>query len=107
MEYALKHNKNFLSINVPLDGCPVQSGLGMLKQLTARGFKCERSLVKNFERAFSDEVLYLGIDESIERKAYQIGCIQREELLQVDLENEWSDTGKSLTVSACKDNTII
>ncbi|MBR4420461.1 MAG: leucine-rich repeat protein [Clostridia bacterium] len=107
VEYALKHNKNFLSINVSLDGCPVQSGLGMLKQLKERGFKCERSLVKNFEKAFSDEVLYLGIDESIERKAYQISCIQREELLQVDLENAWSDTEKSLTVSACKDNTII
>ena len=84
VEYVLTHNKNFLSINKPLDGCSVQSGYSMLKELQKRGLKCEQSLLDNFEKAFSDEVLYLGINESIERKAYQISSIQREELLELD-----------------------
>lgn len=107
VEYVLTHNKNFLSINKPLDGCSVQSGYSMLKELQKRGLKCEQSLLDNFEKAFSDEVLYLGINESIERKAYQISSIQREELLELDVVRSWSTNKSEIAVTSCKDNTLI
>ncbi len=107
VEYVLTHNKNFLSINKPLDGCGVQSGYSMLKELQKRGLKCEQSLLDNFEKAFSDEVLYLGINESIERKAHQISSIQREELLDLDVVTSWETDKSEIVVTACKDNTLI
>ena len=58
----------------------------MLKHLRERGLECEDSLLDNFERAFSDEILYLGINESIENKARQINAIKREDLFEYDLQ---------------------
>lgn len=107
VEYVLTHNKNFLSINKPLDGCGLQSGYSMLKELQKRGLSCEQSLLDNFEKAFSNEVLYLGINESIEKKAHQISSIQREDLLQLETKTSWRTNKTELAVTACRDNTII
>ena len=107
VEYVLTHNKNFLSINKPLDGCGIQSGYAMLKELVKRGLKCDESLLANFERAFSDEVLYLGMDESAERKASKICAIEREELLQIEMAYPRITRPGVLSVAACRDNTII
>lgn len=107
VEYVLTHNKKFLSINKPLDGCGMQSGYSMLKELQKRGLNCEQSLLDNFKKAFPNEVLYLGIDESIEKKAHQITSIEREDLLQVETVNSWSTNKTELMVSSCRDNTII
>ncbi len=107
VEYVLTHNKNFLSINKPLDGCGVQSGYSMLKELQKRGLNCEQGLLDNFEKAFPDEVLYLGINESIEKKAHQISAIQREDLLQLEAKTSWKTNEAELTVASCRDNTLI
>jgi len=107
VEYVLTHNKNFLSINQPLEGCGVQSGYGMLKELQKRGLQCSPSLLENFQKAFSDEVLYLGIDEKIERKAQQISSIQREPLLRLEKREDWHTKQEELAVIACRDNTLI
>lgn len=104
VDYVLKHSKKFLSINKPLDGCEVQSGYSMLKELQKRGLNCEQSLLDHFEEAFSDEVLYLGINESTERKVNQISSIPKEELLQFE---EVRYPKEGLQVVSCRDNTII
>lgn len=108
VEYVLTHNKGFLSINKALDGCSVQSGHAMLKVLKERGLSCSDELMANFERAFSDEVLYLSMDATAEQKARKINEIQREELLDVRLqENGWKNRQQVLAIHSCKDNTII
>lgn len=106
VEYVLTHNKSFLSINKPLDGRPVESGHAMLRALKARGFACSDNLERSFEAAFSDEVLYLSIDESIARKAQKINDIPREDLLVIERCTDIGTDG-GFAVTACRDNTIL
>ncbi len=108
VEYVLTHNKGFLSINKALEGCAVGSGHAMLKELKKRGLECSDELMENFERAFSDEVLYLSMDESAEQKARKINDIKREELLELGFEEDVFRHGsKRVSVLSCKDNTIL
>lgn len=107
VEYVLTHDKQFLSINKALDGRPLESGYGMLNTLIERGFKCEKSLVENFKKAFPDEVLFLDIDDSIERKAHKITSIPREDLLTIEALEDLRTDSKHLVLTECKDNSII
>ncbi|MBR7160210.1 MAG: leucine-rich repeat protein [Clostridia bacterium] len=108
VEYVLKHNKKFFSINMPLNGCGVQSGYAMLKELMNRGLACGEDTLENFSRAFSDEILYLSIDESIQNKAHQINSICREELFEYEIEKaEYIGQPNKIKVACCKDNSVI
>lgn len=107
IEYALKHDKKFLSINKPLDGCSVQSGYAMLQTLLNHGLSCEQSLLDNFKKAFPDDVLYLSIDDKIERKAQKICSIEREELLLLTTKKISWNSPETIWLELCRDNTMI
>ena len=59
----------------------------MLQTLKEQGFICSNSLEENFKKAFSDEILYLGINDSIESKAHQILSIEKENLFDFEVCN--------------------
>lgn len=107
VEYVLTHHKHFLSVNQPLEGCALQSGHEMLLEMKRRGLPCSDDLLDNFRQAFPNEILYLGIDESIERKARQISAIPKEDLLMVEKRRSSFSVGEHLTVAACRDNSIL
>ncbi len=107
VEYVLTHDKQFLSINKALDGRPLESGYSMLRELINRGFKCDESLIENFKKAFPDEVLFLGIDDAVERKANKINAIPREDLLTVEVREDLRTDSNRLVLTECKDNSII
>ena len=110
VEYVLTHNKKFISINKPLDGHNVQSGYGMLQTLKEQGFICSNSLEENFKKAFSDEILYLGINDSIESKAHQILSIEKENLFDFEVCNVndiFEEDQKGIKINSCKDNSLI
>ena len=107
VEYVLTHNKDFFSINIPLDGCGVQSGHAMLCELKRRGLKCDDRLLENFQKAFSDQILYLSVDETIEKKAHQIAALKHEELLGLSKCFSHAAEGEGLEVTSCRDNTLI
>lgn len=107
VEYVLTHDKQFLSINKALDGRPLESGYSMLRELIERGFECDESLVENFQKAFPDEVLFLGIDDTAERKASKINAIPREDLLTVEVREDLRTDSNRLVLTECKDNSII
>ncbi|MBQ8907356.1 MAG: leucine-rich repeat protein [Clostridia bacterium] len=107
VEYVLTHNKNFISINTALDGCPVQSGYGMLQELCRRGLPKDEALLQSFRRAFGDEILYLDAAEPIEKKAHQILSIPREDLFDIEKVFSFGQSENLPTISACRDNTVI
>lgn len=108
VEYVLTHNKDFFSINIPIEGCDVQSGHSMLCEMKKRGMECDDRLLESFQKAFSDKVLYLSVDESIEKKAHQIRALKREDLLCLRPAFSWEgEASASLSVSSCRDNTLI
>ena len=101
VEYVLTHNKKYLSINKALDGCSSQSGYDMLLTLINRGFNCQSSLLENFQKAFSSDILYLPIDEDIQNKAHKIQAIPKESLLKLN------EAGEYISLDFCRDNTIL
>lgn len=107
VEYVLTHDKQFLSINKALDGRPLESGYAMLKELVNRGLKCDEKLIENFKKAFPDEVLFLGIDDTAERKASKINAIPRADLLTVEVREDLRTDSNRLVLTECKDNSII
>ena len=110
VEYVLNHNKKFISINKPLDGTNVKSGYDMLLELKEKGFECNQNLVDNFKKAFSNEILYLDINDSIENKVYQISSIEQEDLYELEkvvYHDSIDEYTPGIKVNLCKDNTLI
>lgn len=106
VEYVLTHDKKFLSINTRLDGTSL-SGYGMLKNLVSKGLECDDALLDNFHKAFSDEILYLDIDENIAVKADRILSIPRENLFKTELVKGEKFDKYVLSLTECRDNTIL
>ena len=107
VEYVLTHDKNFLSVNVPLEGRSVESGYSMLRELKRRGLQCSDELLSNFKKAFPDEILYLSVDDKIENKAREILSIEREPLYDIRKTVPLFEHKECLGVFSCRDNTII
>ena len=103
VEYVLTHNKDFFSINMPLTGRGVESGYSMLCELGRRGLARDAELFESFKKAFPDEVLYLSVDDTVEKKANQILSLKREELLGLSE----SLLTRGVMLSSCRDNTLI
>ncbi len=106
VEYVLTHDKKFLSVNTRLDGKSL-SGYGMLKTLVSQGLKCDDALLDNFSKAFSDEILYLDVDENIAVKADRILSIPRENLFKTELVRGNKIDNYVLSLTECRDNTIL
>lgn len=106
VEYVLTHDKKFLSVNTRIDG-ESMSGYGMLKNLVSKGLKCDDTLLDNFHKAFSDEILYLDIDENIVTKAERILSIPRENLFKTELVRGDKIDNYVLSLTECRDNTIL
>ena len=69
VEYVLENDKQFFSVNIPLEeGEQSSSGLAMLLKLKEQGYNISDRSISNFEKAFSDKMLYLSYGDSIERK---------------------------------------
>lgn len=115
IEYVLKKNKAFFSINIAKDNEPVESGLEMLKRYKLDDDERKLEL---FKKAFPNEVLYLSYDASIERKVHEISKMIGEDLLNYSIGTR-NETTYSLGVGsvetvvkvaeleACNDNQII
>ncbi len=101
VEYALKHNKKFFSINVPLKDREVESGYEMLLELISRGFKSSHSLIENFSKAFSNEILYLSINDKIDKKANQILSLKADDVLKFAVKDN------NLHLTACNDSSLL
>ncbi len=106
VEYVLTHDKKFISINTRIDGESF-SGYGMLKNLVSKGMKCDDALLDNFRKAFSDEILYLDIDENVAVKADRILSIPRESLFKTELVRGDKIDKYVLSLTECRDNTIL
>lgn len=107
IEYVLENNKQFFSINLPLeDGAEVKSGLSMLLELKQQGYAVSQELEDNFTKAFSDKMLYLSYEDNIQRKKEQIENLKGEEVF-VFTSEFGSSSGNSSKLSECRDNGFI
>ena len=107
VEFVLQNNKQFFSINLPLNsGEDAQSGLSMLLQLKKEGANITDELISNFEKAFSDKMLFLPYSDSIQRKKEQISKLVGEEVFIFSHEYHPS-LGNSSKLCECRDNAFI
>lgn len=106
VEYVLENNKQFFSINIPSeDSGTVISGLAMANELKNRGENISSRLITNFEKAFSDKMLYLSYSDSIQRKKEQIQKLVGEDLFL--FRHEYLPSiGNSAKLSECRDNAL-
>ena len=115
IEYVLKKNKSFFSINMPKENEPVESGLAMLKRY---GLDTDKAKLELFEKAFPNEVLYLSYNDSIERKVHEISRMVGADLLTYRMNEKIEATyeigvGKQeqhikvAEIEGCNDNQII
>ena len=115
IEYVLENNKQFFSINIPLDGTIYQSGLEMLLKLKEEGKDVDEEIIKNFEKAFPSNTLYLNYNDSIERKKEQILKLVGEDLFEFELTFYENDSGLleenenpyTLKLTKCRDNSLV
>ena len=112
VEYVLENNKQFFSINIPLDlpdsnNNIDMSGLDMLLKLKELGKGVDDNLIGNFKKAFPNNYLYLSYNDSIERKKEQIEKLVGEDLL--DFKSYYSiDTDQnSCKLVRCRDNSLV
>ena len=115
IEYVLKKNKPFFSINIPKDNNKSESGLQMAIRY---GFKKDKDKMELFKKAFPSEVLYLSYDDPIEKKVYEISKMIGDDLLSYDVqyneESYFDDNDDMQTamipvarVHTCNDNQIL
>lgn len=105
IEYVLENDKQFFSINIPLDGKNVTSGARMLQDLKAEGRSVSDYTLSLFERAFPDTVLFLAESDSIERKCEKIAELVGEDLFQIT--STYSSGQEVAVLDECKDNTMV
>jgi len=113
VEYVLENNKQFFSINIPLDlpdsdNNIDMSGLDMLLKLKELGKGVDDNLIGNFKKAFPSNYLYLSYNDSIERKKEQIEKLVGEELFDFEIvKKAIFQKEPSIKLSFCKDNSLI
>ncbi len=106
VEYVLTHNKTYFSINKAIGGAPVESGYAMLKRMMEGGFQGSQTLLENFSKAFSDEILFLPYESNVDTKVKQILSIKGEELLCVEKAFAFHNE-KAAMVTRCRDSSIL
>ena len=115
IEYVLKKNKSFFSINMAKENEPVESGLAMLKRY---GLDKDETKLELFKKAFPNEVLYLSYNDTIERKVHEISKMVGEDLLTYRMnekiessfsfgEGKKEEIVKVAEIEGCNDNQII
>ena len=108
VNYVLENNKQFFSINIPLEGEEVSSGLKMLLTLKNRGHEIGEELIASFEKAFSDKLLYLSYEDSIQRKKEQIEKLVGEDLFVFNYEySNYREFCDCSNLVECRDNSLI
>lgn len=108
VEYVLENNKQFFSINIPLEGEEyAQSGLSMLLNLKKQGHAVSEKLIDNFEKAFSDKLLYLSYTDSLQRKKEQIEKLKGEDLFVFSYDYNTSTSNSSSKLDICRDNSLV
>lgn len=107
VEYALSHNKHFLSVNLALSGRGPESGYAMLCEMERRGFVPPKGLKENFRRAFPDEILYLDAADTAENKATRITAIRREPLLRILPVRPGEGKAGGVMLAGCRDSGIL
>ena len=108
VEYVLENNKQFFSINIPLEGEEyAQSGLSMLLNLKKQGHAVSEKLIDNFEKAFSDKLLYLSYTDSLQRKKEQIEKLKGEDLFVFSYDYNTSTSNSSSKLDICRDNSHV
>ena len=106
VQYVLENNKQFFSINIPLEDGKMRSGHSMLLTLKEQGLAVSDKLISSFEKVFSDKNLYLSYDDSIQRKIEQIEKLKGEDLFVFthDYSTYYSYSSK---LTECRDNSLI
>ena len=112
IEYVLENNKQFFSINIPLSNNNINidnmSGLEMLLRLKEEGKVIDNGLIKNFEKVFSPNHLYLSYNDSIKRKKEQIEKLVGEDVFEFELDNtNMFQEDQTVKLSFCKDNSLV
>ena len=106
--YVLENDKQFFSINIPLEGDDnAVSGLSALLKLRERGHDVFDELLANFEKAFSDKMLYLSYNDSIDRKKEQIEKLTGEDMFLFGYEYNLSYHLDSSVLTECRENSLI
>ena len=106
--YVLENDKQFFSINIPLEGSDnAVSGLQALLTLKERGHNVSDELIKNFEKAFSDKTLYLTYGDSIERKKEQIEKLVGEDMMVFSYDYNTHASSSSVKLTECRENSLI
>lgn len=104
IEYVLSNNKQFFSINLPIDN-NISSGYEMLLKLKEKGYKISNEKLELFKKAFPNEILYLSINDSLERKKDKIEELVGEDLFDFTTCISNGDVGAN--ISLCRDNSLI
>lgn len=107
VEYVLENDKQFFSINISENAQYPKSGLDMLLDLKAEGFDVDEELIENFEKAFSNKVLYLSYEDSIIRKKEQIEKLVGEDLFFVKGRMNTGNSHYYTEISECRDNSLV
>ena len=103
VEYVLENNKQYFSINIPLnDDNQTLSGQSMLEHLKRKGHKVSQRKINLFKKAFSDKILYLSINDPLESKIEKIEKLVGEDLFEID-----SAGYRRCKIKSCKDNSLI
>ncbi len=106
VEYVLQNNKQFFSINIPLDGdSEAYSGLTMALKLKEQGADISDALIENFKKTFSDKMLYLAYSDSIDRKKEQIEKLIGEDVFVFD--SCFTSLGMGSKITESRDNSFI
>ena len=106
VEYVLDNNKQFFSINIPLNNN--MCGLDMLLKLKEEGNVIDDALIENFEKVFSRKHLYLSYNDTIERKKEQIEKLVGEDVFEFTLDNnKMFQEEQTIKLSFCKDNSLV
>jgi len=105
IEYVLENDKQFFSINIPLDNLNDLSGHEMLLELIKRGKQVNNDLISLFKKTFSSNMLYLSYNDSIEHKAEKIKEFVDEDVFSIHIGD--SILNKTCKITSCKDNSLV
>lgn len=107
VEYVLENDKQFFSINISEDKEYPKSGLDMLLDLKTQGYEVDEELIINFEKAFSNKVLYLSYEDTITRKKEQIEKLVGEDLFFIKGRLNTGNSKYYTEISECRDNALV
>ena len=113
VKYVLENNKQFFSINMPLDNYnninnnTYMSGLEMALELKKMGRDISDELISSFAKAFSSNLLYLSYYDSIERKKEQIEKLVGEDLFSIRYSYSTHTSIDTSILKSCRDNSLV